>query len=72
MERKTWSELSDAQKTAVVLGGTIEVVLTAVALTDLARRPADGVRGPKALWALGCLIQPIGPIAYLAVGRRPA
>lgn len=72
MERKTWSELTDAQKTAVVIGGTIEVVLTAVALTDLARRPAAGVRGPKALWAVGCLIQPIGPIAYLAVGRRPA
>jgi hypothetical protein len=72
MERKTWSELTDAQKTAVVIGGTIEVVVTAVALTDLARRPAAGVRGPKALWAVGCLIQPIGPIAYLAVGRRPA
>ena len=72
MERKSWSELTDAQKTAVVIGGTIEVVVTAVALTDLARRPAAGVRGPKALWAVGCLIQPIGPIAYLAVGRRPA
>lgn len=72
MARKTWSELSDAQKTAVVIGGAIEVVLTAVALTDLARRPSAGVCGPKALWAVGCLIQPIGPIAYLAVGRRPA
>lgn len=72
MERKTWSELSDAQKAAVVIGGTVEVLLTAVALTDLARRPAAGVRGPKVLWAVGCLIQPVGPIAYLAVGRRPA
>ena len=31
MERKTWSELSDAQKAAVVIGGTVEVILTAVA-----------------------------------------
>ena len=70
MERKTWSQLSDAQKGAVVIGGAVEVILTAVALTDLARRPVDQVRGPKLLWAVGCFVQPVGPIVYLAVGRR--
>jgi hypothetical protein len=45
-------------------------VLTTIALRDLARRPWTEVRGPKALWALGCVVQPIGPIAYLACGRR--
>ncbi len=44
--------------------------MTAVALRDLARRPAEGVRGPKALWAVACFVQPVGPVAYLAVGRR--
>lgn len=48
----------------------MEVVLTTVALIDLARRPRESVRGPKALWALGMGVQPIGPIAYLLVGRR--
>jgi hypothetical protein len=28
------------------------------------------VRGPKGLWALGCFVQPVGPIAYLTLGRR--
>ena len=51
-------------------GAAVEVVLTTVALVDLARRPAAQVRGNKALWALGCFIQPVGPVAYLTVGRR--
>ena len=48
-----------------------EVALTTVALVDLARRPAGQVRGRKALWVLACFVQPVGPIAYLAGGRRP-
>jgi hypothetical protein len=68
--KKTWSDLSDRQKTAVVVGGAIEVVLTTIALADLARRPSDQVRGPKLAWALGCFVQPIGPITYLVAGRR--
>ena len=48
----------------------VEVVLTTTALVDLARRPAAQVRGPKAAWALASFVQPVGPIAYLALGRR--
>ena len=51
-------------------GAAVEIVLTTTALVDLARRPADQVRGSKALWALGCFVQPVGPVAYLALGRR--
>jgi hypothetical protein len=29
------------------------------------------LRGPKQLWLVGCFVQPVGPIAYLALGRRP-
>ena len=53
----------------IALGG-VEVVLTAVALTDLSRRPAAQVRGPKTLWALAAFVQPLGPVAYLLGGRR--
>jgi hypothetical protein len=69
-EKLRWDDLTDGQKTAIVVGAAVEVVLTAVALIDLARRPREQVRGPKALWALGCVVQPVGPIAYLALGRR--
>jgi Phospholipase_D-nuclease N-terminal len=68
--RKRWVDLSTTQRAAIVAAGAVEVALTAVALADLARRSPSGVRGPKALWALGCVIQPVGPIAYLALGRR--
>ncbi|HYN30733.1 MAG TPA: PLD nuclease N-terminal domain-containing protein [Dermatophilaceae bacterium] len=69
--KKSWSQLTPAQRSAVVVIGAVELVLTAVALTDLVRRPGSEVRGPKLAWGLGCLVQPVGPIAYLAAGRRP-
>lgn len=70
MGKKSWSELSDTQKTAILVVGSIELALTATALVDLARRPAEQVRGRKALWALGVLVQPVGPVAYLVWGAR--
>jgi hypothetical protein len=67
--RRRWSELSGGQRVAIVALASVELALTATALVDLARRPADQVRGPKALWALGCFVQPVGPVTYLAAGR---
>ena len=72
MATRHWSDLTSAQRTAIVVGAAVELVLTTTALRDLARRPRAQVRGPKALWALGCVVQPVGPIAYLALGRRTA
>jgi hypothetical protein len=71
MRRRRWSELTDGQRAVLVIGGAVEVVLTVVALRDLARRPAEQVRGSKALWAVACFVQPVGPPAYLLMGRRP-
>ena len=68
--KKQWSDLSSTQQQAIVVAGVIEVVVTTVALVDLVRRPREQVRGPKALWALASFVQPVGPIAYLALGRR--
>jgi hypothetical protein len=45
-------------------------VLTSWAASDLRRRPADQVRGPKVAWAMSFAVQPFGPIAYLSLGRR--
>jgi hypothetical protein len=68
---KKWRDLTPVQQRAIVVAGVAEVVLTTVALRDLARRPAAQVRGPKPLWLLACVVQPVGPIAYLTVGRGP-
>jgi len=67
-----WSDLSPRQQTAIVLGGIAEVVMTSIALADLARRPARQLRGPKLMWLVTFVVQPVGPILYLLVGRRPA
>lgn len=67
---RKWSELSRSQKTVVSAVAAVEVALTLAAWRDLASRPAEGVRGSKKYWALAALVQPVGPLAYFAVGRR--
>lgn len=64
MAKKRWSDLSDRQRAVLVIGSAVEVVLTTAALVDLARRSSE--EGSKALWALACFVQPVGPIAYWA------
>ena len=67
--KKSWEELS-GRKAAMLTLGSVEFALTATAAVDLLRRPADRIRGPKALWWPAIFVQPVGPVAYLAWGRR--
>jgi hypothetical protein len=69
-KKKKWSDFTAVQQKAIVAASIVEVALTTKALRDLARRPSGQVRGPKLLWLLGFFVQPVGPIAYLALGRR--
>ena len=69
MHNKKWSDLSKNQKIGLSALIAVEAVVTTVAVVDLTRRPAAQVRGPKLLWLSGFLVQPIGPVLYLAVGR---
>lgn len=62
--------MTTGQRVALSALVAVEVALTTTALVDLARRPGEQVRGPKVAWALGCFVQPVGPIAYLTLGRR--
>lgn len=68
--KKTWGDLSPTQRKAAIAGAAAELVLTTWALRDLKGRPVKGVRGPKKLWVASFAVQPFGPLAYLAVGRR--
>ncbi len=70
MAKKQWSDLTSQQRVLLTVTAAAELVLTTAALRDLAARPTSGVRGPKAAWALGCFVQPVGPVAYFAMGRR--
>jgi hypothetical protein len=69
-QKKRWSDLSRGQQVAIVAGAVVELAMTASALGDLIRRPREQVRGPKAMWALACVVQPVGPLAYKRFGRR--
>jgi len=68
--KKRWSDLTGRQRAVILVAASVELALTATALVDIVRRPAAQVRGPKTLWVLGFVIQPVGPIAYLVRGRR--
>jgi hypothetical protein len=69
MARKRWSDLTPAQQTAILVAASVQISLAATAWVDLARRPRELVRGPKAAWALGIAVNFVGPISYFAFGR---
>ena len=68
--KKRWSELTTAQKRAIVLSGTVQIALLAAALLDIYRRPEEEIRGNKLLWTLVSFVNFVGPISYLLFGRR--
>ena len=68
-DKKRWEDFTPTQKTAIVVGATLELVVTSIALRDLARRPRSEVRGPKLLWLFSFFVQPIGAPLYLLFGR---
>ena len=70
MPRKRWSDLSDREKTAVLVVASVQISLAVTAWIDLVRRPPELVRGPKAAWAAGIAVNFVGPLAYFTVGRR--
>ena len=69
---KGWRDLSARQRAPLVLRGVLQVALSAVALVDIRRRPAEQIKGGKWLWRVAALanFMGIGPIAYWAFGRR--
>ncbi len=70
MAPRQWHRSLRRQRRAMLLLAPIEVLLTAAAVMDLAQRPPRLVRGPKVARCPAMVVQPIGPVAYLARGRR--
>jgi len=67
---KRWSDLSPGQQRATVAAGIVELGMKVAALADLRRRPAEEIRGPKALWVALLFVNFVGPVAYFAFGRK--
>ncbi|MDY7541888.1 MULTISPECIES: PLD nuclease N-terminal domain-containing protein [unclassified Cryobacterium] len=68
--QRAWNDLSPREQTGVLVAGSVQLALAATAWTDLARRPAALVNGPKLLWTVIIGVNFIGPIAYFVGGRR--
>lgn len=66
----TWDESPTPRKVATVLLAIVQLSLAFSAWTDLARRPAAQVNGPKGRWAAIIAINFVGPILYFTRGRR--
>lgn len=70
MRKRSWRDLNTGQKVGVIVLGAVELALFAAAQLDIRRRPANEIRGPKALWMALAFINVLGPLAYFAVGRK--
>jgi hypothetical protein len=67
---KKWAELSDRQRAFLLAAAAGELSLKIAALIDIKRRPASGIRGPKALWRAAMAINLLGPLSYFVIGRK--
>jgi hypothetical protein len=65
-----WAELSDRQRALLFGAAAAELSLKIAALIDISRRPADRIRGPKALWRAAMAVNLLGPLSYFAFGRK--
>jgi len=70
MANRRWADLTPGQRTTVLTLAAVQLSLAGTAWTDLARRPARAVNGPKALWARVISVNFVGPVAYFRWGRR--
>lgn len=73
MAKKRWRDLSPRTRRILLAGAAFDGALKTAALIDLARRPADEVRGSRVAWAAAILLinsAGVVPITYFVRGRR--
>jgi hypothetical protein len=70
--RTLWARLSSSQRRLLIAAAAAELSLKITALIDIKRRPADRIRGPKAMWRAAMAVNLIGPVSYFVVGRKRA
>lgn len=70
----SWSELDPTMRVVLVVLLTIQLTLMVVALLRLSRTPDDRLALlPRWAWVLVVVFgQLVGPLVFLAAGRRPA
>jgi hypothetical protein len=67
---KSWAELSPLAKIGTITAAGVHLSLLIAAQRDISRRPAEQIRGSKALWRVATLVNFIGPGSYFTFGVR--
>ena len=70
MAKRKFSDLPPVVRALVVAIGAAQVGLLVAAQVDISRRPAEQIRGRKAMWRAIGLLNTVGPLAYFKWGRR--
>ena len=68
--KKAWKDLSPAAKFGTITTAVVQLSLLVAAQTDITRRPADQIRGSKAMWRVATLINFVGPGSYFTFGVK--
>ena len=60
-------------KFGTITAAVVQLSLLVAAQRDISRRPAEQIRGSKALWRVATLVNFVGPGSYFTFGvkRRP-
>lgn len=69
---RSWSDLTPRQQRGVAGAGAVQLVLFLAAIISVRRTPQERIRGSRTAWTLACFVNWIGPLAWFAIGRRPA
>jgi hypothetical protein len=68
--KKTWKELSPMAKFGTISAALVQLSMLVAAQRDIARRPAEQIRGSKALWRVATLVNFVGPGSYFTFGVK--
>lgn len=69
-KKKSWKELPPLARIGTLAVAAVQLSLLVAAQRDISRRPAEQIRGSKAVWRMVTLINFIGPGSYFAFGRK--
>ena len=69
-QKKTWKELSPMAKFGTISAALVQLSMLVAAQRDITRRPAEQIRGSKALWRMATLVNFVGPGSYFTFGVK--
>jgi hypothetical protein len=68
--RAEWLDLPTEFRFTAIAAVVVDVTAKIITWRSLIRRPVEKVRGPKWAWVVVSLINGVGPLSYLVLGRK--